>query len=75
MLPHLIFNCMLNGDLLCRVSEAKDLGVLFDAAFYVYRHVVKVVVSASKMLKTLFYSFAPSNLEYDSLAFYPIDNS
>ena len=82
-----VFDYSLNSQILERSVTIKDLGVIFDQKFTFSNHVAQVTSSALKMLgfivrnchlfsnefalKTLYYSYVRSKLEYCSIVWYP----
>lgn len=78
----------IGDEALQRCSTVKDLGVTFDTKLSFICHIESVCVSASKMLgfimrvskyfndidllKTLYYAYVLSKLEYASIVWYPI---
>lgn len=77
----------INGQLLSKVNLVKDLGVLFDPRLSFNDHIASLCLSASKtlgfimrsskyfsdisLIKTLYYSFVVSKLEYCSVTWSP----
>lgn len=82
-----LFDYSLNSQILERSEAIKDLGVMFDHKLTFSNHISQVTSSALKMLgfiirnctsfsneialKTLYYSYVRSKLEYCSLVWYP----
>jgi hypothetical protein len=83
----LLFPYTLSGIILNRVTEIKDLGVLYDAKFTFNQHILDISTRSSKMLgfvmrvsksfenvrvlRTLYVSFVLSILEYASIIWSP----
>lgn len=87
----IIYNYNINNNELVRCSAVKDLGITFDNTLSFNLHIESVVASASKALgfivrnsknftsilciKSLYYAFVRSKLEYASLIFGPLYNN
>ncbi|XP_063924610.1 uncharacterized protein LOC135138559 [Zophobas morio] len=77
----------INGRILCKKNEVKDLGVLFDSRLSFVEHISNISTSASKMLgfifrvsktfqdplllKSLYFAYVVSKMEYASVVWYP----
>lgn len=84
----IMYNYSINNDLLTRCMEIRDLGICFDSSLSFGKHVDTICKSASKMLgfiirnsqsfntvvclKTLYFVYVRSRLEYGALIWYPI---
>jgi hypothetical protein len=81
------FNFNVNGSLLARCNKISDLGVIMDTGLTFVPHMMSIVSKALKMLgfifrntsdftntisiKSLFYAFVRSKLEYCSVVWMP----
>lgn len=84
----IVFDYSINGSILSRLSNVRDLGVVFDEKLSFISHIEQVVACASRMLgfilrnskhfsnvstiKLLYYSYVRSRLEYCSIVWSPI---